>query len=152
MNRILENSKPQLALFGIELVDVRIKRADFPAEIADSVYARMQAERQRKADKERAEGAEIDATVRAEVDRDATIIVANAEKNANILRGEGEAQAIQIFADAIGSDLDFYSFQRSLEAYQTIFAEKSTIVVPADSDLFQFLQSPEGLTKSDTEN
>ena len=89
MNRILENSKPQLALFGIELVDVRIKRADFPAEIADSVYARMQAERQRKADKERAEGAEIDATVRAEVDRDATIIVANAEKNANIRRGEG---------------------------------------------------------------
>ena len=152
MNRILENSKPQLALFGIELVDVRIKRADFPVEIADSVYARMQAERQRKADKERAEGAEIDATVRAEVDRDATIIVANAEKNANILRGEGEAQAIQIFADAIGSDLEFYSFQRSLEAYHAIFAEKSTIVVPADSDLFQFLQSPAGLTKSDTEN
>ncbi|MCD5400681.1 MAG: protease modulator HflC [Dehalococcoidia bacterium] len=152
MNRILENSKPQLALFGIELVDVRIKRADFPAEIADSVYARMQAERKRKADKERAEGAEIDARVRAEVDRDATIIVANAEKNANILRGEGEAQAIQIFADAIGSDLDFYSFQRSLEAYQGIFAEKSTIVIPADSDLFQFLQSPEGLTKSDTGN
>jgi membrane protease subunit HflC len=146
MNRILENSKPQLAKFGIELIDVRIKRADFPVEIADSVYARMQAERKRKADKERAEGAEIDASVRAEVDKEATIIVANAEKGANILRGEGEARAIEIFATAIGQDLEFYTFQRSLEAYGNIFAEKSTIVIPADSDLFQFLQSPAGLT------
>jgi membrane protease subunit HflC len=146
MNRILENSKPQLARFGIELIDVRIKRADFPIEIADSVYARMQAERKRKADKERAEGAEIDASVRAEVDKEATIIVANAEKEANILRGEGEARAIEIFAEAIGQDLEFYTFQRSLEAYGNIFAEKSTIVIPADSDLFQYLQSPAGLT------
>ena len=152
MARIRENSMPKLAEFGIELVDVRIKRADFPPEIAESVYARMQAERKRKADKERAEGAEIDATVRADVDKQATIIVANAEKTANITRGEGEAQAVQIFADAIGSDLDFYSFQRSLEAYQNIFAEKSTIVVPADSDLFQFLQSPAGLPAAPTEN
>ncbi|HBD82685.1 MAG TPA: hypothetical protein DC056_01585 [Dehalococcoidia bacterium] len=91
----------------------------------------MQAKRQRKADKERAEGAEIDATVRADVDKQATIIVANAEKTANITRGGGEAQAVQIFADAIGADIDFYAFQRSLEAYQNIFAEKSTIVVPA---------------------
>jgi membrane protease subunit HflC len=152
MNRILENSKPQLAKFGIELIDVRIKRADFPVEIADSVYARMQAERKRKADKERAEGAEIDASVRAEVDKEATIIVANAEKGANILRGEGEAKAIEIFAAAIGQDLEFYTFQRSLEAYGDIFAEKSTIVIPADSDLFQFLQSPKGLANSATAN
>jgi len=146
MNRILENSKPQLLKFGIELIDVRIKRADFPPEIADSVYARMQAERKRKADKERAEGAEIDASVRATVDKEATIIVANAEKDANILRGEGEAKAIEIFAAAVGEDLEFYTFQRSLEAYGDILAEKSTIVIPADSDLFQFLQSPAGLT------
>jgi membrane protease subunit HflC len=152
MNRILENSKPQLLKFGIELIDVRIKRADFPPEIADSVYARMQAERKRKADKERAEGAEIDASVRATVDKEATIIVANAEKNANILRGEGEARAIEIFAAAIGQDLEFYTFQRSLEAYGDIFAEKSTIVIPTDSDLFQFLQSPEGLANTSTNN
>jgi len=133
MGRIRDNSKPKLAEFGIELIDVRIKRADFPPEIAESVYSRMQAKRQRKADKERAEGAEIDATVRADVDKQATIIVANAEKTANITRGggEAEAQAVQIFADAIGADIDFYAFQRSLEAYQNIFAEKSTIVVPA---------------------
>ena len=152
MLRVLNSSRPKLEQFGIELVDVRIKRADFPIEIADSVYARMQAERKRKADKERAEGAEIDATVRAGVDKEATIIVANAQRTADITRGEGEAKAIIIFAEAIGSDLDFYTFQRSLEAYEKIFAEKSTIVVPADSDLFQFLQSPLGLTNSSNGN
>lgn len=148
MQKIRDNVSPKLREFGIEVIDVRIKRADFPAEIADSVYSRMQAERQRKADKERAEGAEIDATVRADVDKQATIIVANAEKLANITKGEGEAQAVQIFADAIGKDIDFYSFQRSLEAYKRIFSENSTIVIPADSDLFQFLQSPFGLSTS----
>jgi membrane protease subunit HflC len=127
------------------LVDIRIKRADFPNEIAESVYARMQAERQRKADKERAEGAEIDATVRAEVDKEATIIRAEAEKLASITRGEGEAQAVKIFADAIGTNQEFYTFQRSLEAYQKIFKDKTTVVLPADSDLFQFLQSPIGM-------
>lgn len=146
MNRVRDNVQPKLAEFGIEVIDVRIKRADFPLEIADSVYARMQAERKRKADKERAEGAEIDATVRADVDKQATIIVANAQRKADIIRGEGEAQAVKIFAEAIGQDIDFYSFRRSLEAYKDIFSEQSTIVVPADSDLFQFLQSPEGLS------
>ena len=142
MRRVLENTLPKLKQFGLEVVDLRIKRADFPAEIADSVYARMQAERKRKADRERAQGAEIDATVRAQVDRDATVIRANAEKLASITRGEGEAQAVQIFADAIGQDTDFYIFQRSLEAYKLIFERQTTVVLPADSDLFQFLQSP----------
>jgi len=140
--RVLENTAPKLAEFGLELVDIRIKRADFPVEIADSVYARMQAERKRKADRERAEGAEIDLTVRAQVDREATIIRATAEKQASITRGEGEAEAVQIFADAIGKDTDFYTFQRSLEAYKLIFERQTTVVLPADSDLFQFLQSP----------
>ena len=152
MLRVLNSSRPKLAEFGIELIDVRIKRADFPIEIADSVYLRMQAERKRKADRERAEGAEIDATIRADVDKQATIIVANAQRTADITRGEGEARAIVIFAEAIGEDIDFYTFQRSLEAYAKIFAEKSTIVVPADSDLFQFLQSPHGLTVSSNGN
>lgn len=135
---------PKLAELGIEVVDVRIKRADFPAEIAESVYARMRAERQRKADKERAEGAEIDAEVRATVDREATIIRAEAQREADITRGEGEAEAIQIFAEAISSDPDFYSFQRSLEAYKVIFESNSTMVLPADNDLFEFLQSQDG--------
>ena len=145
LNRVLVNTHPKLAEFGIELIDVQIKRADFPVEIAESVYARMQAERKRKADRERAEGAEIDATVRAQVDREATVIRAKAEKIASITRGEGEAQAVLIFADAIGQDTDFYTFQRSLEAYKRIFERQTTVVLPADSDLFQFLQSPTGL-------
>ncbi len=146
MNRIRDNVKPKLREFGLDIIDVRIKRADFPPEIAESVYARMQAERKRKADKERAEGAEIDAQVRATVDRDATIIRANAQRTADITRGEGEAQAVQIFADAVSANPEFYSFQRSLEAYRKILEANSTVVLPPNSDLFEFLQSPSGLS------
>lgn len=146
MNRIRDNVKPKLAEFGLDILDVRIKRADFPPEIAESVYARMQAERKRISDKERAEGAEIDAQVRATVDRDATIIRANAQRTADITRGTGDAQAVQIFADAISADPEFYSFQRSLEAYRKILESNSTVVLPPNSDLFEFLQSPSGLS------
>ena len=145
MNRIRDNVKPKLAEFGLDILDVRIKRADFPPEIAESVYARMQAERKRISDKERAEGAEIDAQVRATVDRDATIIRANAQRQADITRGTGDAQAVQIFANAISADPEFYSFQRSLEAYRKILESNSTVVLPPNSDLFEFLQSPSGL-------
>ena len=145
MNRIRDNVKPKLGEFGLDIIDVRIKRADFPPEIAESVYARMQAERKRISDKERAEGAEIDAQVRATVDRDATIIRANAQRTADITRGEGDAQAVQIFANAISADPEFYSFQRSLDAYRKILEANSTVVLPPDSDLFEFLQSPSGL-------
>ena len=146
MNRVRDNVKPKLEEFGLNIIDVRIKRADFPPEIAESVYARMQAERKRKADKERAEGAQIDAEVRAQVDRDATIIRANAQRQADITRGEGDAQAVQIFADAISANPEFYSFQRSLDAYRKILESNSTMVLPPDSDLFEFLQSPSGLS------
>ena len=145
MERVRENVDPKLALFGLEIVDVRIKRADFPPEIAESVYARMQAERKRKADRERAQGAEIDAEVRATVDKEATIIRATAQKQADITRGEGEARAVEIFAEAVSADPDFYSFQRSLQAYKKILASNATVVLPADSDLFEFLQSYDGL-------
>lgn len=145
MNRIRDNVKPKLGEFGLDIIDVRIKRADFPPEIAESVYARMQAERRRISDKERAEGAEIDAQVRATVDRDATIIRANAQRTADITRGEGDAQAVQIFANAMSANPEFYSFQRSLDAYRKILESNSTVVLPPDSDLFEFLQSPSGL-------
>ena len=151
MNRIRDNVKPKLSEFGLDIIDVRIKRADFPPEIAESVYARMQAERKRISDKERAEGAEIDAQVRATVDRDATIIRANAQRQADITRGQGEAQAVQIFADAVSANPEFYSFQRSLEAYRKILEANSTVVLPPNSDLFEFLQSPSGLS-GDFEN
>ena len=145
MARVRANVEPKLALFGLEIVDVRIKRADFPPEIAESVYARMQAERKRKADRERAQGAEIDAQVRATVDKEATIIRATAQRQADITRGEGEARAVEIFAEAISADPAFYSFQRSLQAYKKILESNATVVLPADSDLFEFLQSYDGL-------
>ena len=142
--RVEANVKPILAEFGIELVDLRIKRADFPVEIAESVYARMQAERKRLADRERAEGAQVDAEVRSDVDRQATIITAEAQRDANIIRGEGEASAIVIFASALERGPEFYVFQRSLEAYRAFLTQNTTVVLPADSDLFQFLESPMG--------
>ncbi len=148
MIRVRDLVKPKLLEFGIDVVDVRIKRADFPPEIAESVYARMQSERKRKADKERAEGQEIDAEVRAAVDREAAIIKATAQRQAEITRGEGEGEAIKIFAEAIAEDPEFYKFQRSLQAYRKILEANSTVVIPADSDLFEFLQSEEGLNPS----
>ncbi len=137
---------PQLKEFGLEVVDVRVKRIDFPPEIAPNIFQRMQAERKRLADAQRAAGAKRDLEIRADVDRQATIIGAEAERDANILRGEGEAEAIRIFADALEEGPEFYAFQRSLQAYKAFLPQNTTVVLPADSDLFQFLQSPVGLT------
>ena len=142
MEQVRDAVEPKLKDFGIDTVDVRIKRADFPNEIATAVYARMQAERKRIADAERAEGAKQDLEIRSNVDRQATIIRAEAERDANILRGEGEAQAVTIFASALERDPEFYRFQRSLEAYRNFLTQNATVVLPADSDLFAFLQSP----------
>lgn len=149
MNRIRDAVAPKLLEFGIEVVDIRIKRADFPEEIAESVYARMKAERKRKADRERAEGAEVDAQVRADVDKQATIIRAEADRDANIIRGSGEADAIKIFADALNQGPEFYSFQRSLEAYVNFVSQNpnTTVILPPDSELLQYLQSPLGNSK-----
>ena len=130
MANVLASVKPKLTEFGIDVIDVRIKRADFPGEIAESVYSRMQAERKRKADKERAEGAEIDAQVRADADRKATIILANAGRDSSIIRGCGEAQATAVFAQALEQDPDFYTFQRSLESFKAILAQGTTVVLP----------------------
>ena len=149
LNRVRDAVFPKLAAFGIEVVDIRIKRADFPDTIAESVFARMRAERKRIADRDRAEGAQRDAEIRSSVDREATIILAEAERDAAILRGEGEAEAIGIYAEALNQDPEFFTFQRSLEAYRKFMAQNTTIVLPADSDLFQFLKSPRGRVSFD---
>ncbi len=150
LNRVRDAVAPQLATFGIEVVDVRIKAADFPKEIAASIYERMKAERQRIADRERAEGAEADLEKRAEVDRAALEIRSAAQRDADIIRGEGDAEAIKIFAEALGQDPEFYQFQRTLEAYKTILNENTTLVIPADSDLLKYLQSPGDALTSDS--
>ena len=129
--------------FGVEIVDVRLQRADFPTTAEDSVYKQMRTERSVLAQKLRAEGEEEYLTVTADVDKQVRVILANAERDANILQGEGEAQAIGILAEALAQDEEFYAFRRSLEAYANFFKENTTVVLSADSDLFKYLESPD---------
>lgn len=128
--------------FGIEIVDVRIKRADFPSAVENSVFQRMRTERSVQAQRLRAEGEEQYLTITADVNRQVRIISASAERDANILRGEGEAQAILILALALERDPEFFAFRRSLEAYGNFLRQGTTVVLSADSDLFQYLESP----------
>ena len=136
--------QPLRDAFGIEVVDVRIKRADFPTDIEASIFDRMRAERERKSSGLRAEGAEEDAKIRAAVDKDVLITVSSAEGESARLRGEGEREAIDILATELEKDPEFYSFVRGLEAYKKILDSNSTIVLSADSPLFNFLQDPAG--------
>lgn len=128
--------------FGVEIIDVRMKRADFPEAVQQSIFGRMTAERERIAREFRAEGAEEDSKIRANVERERTILLADAERNANIARGRGEAEAIKILAEALQKDPGFYTFQRSLEAYKRFLVTNSTIVLSSESELFQFLKGP----------
>ena len=141
-NDVRDAVRPLIAELGIDVVDVRIKRADFPQAIAGSVYERMKAERKRIADRERAQGAEADLQKRAEVDREAIEIRSEAQKQADIIRGEAEAESIAIYAAALEQDPEFYRFLRSLDAYAEFLGDNATVVLPAGSDLFDFLQSP----------
>ncbi|MBI4497567.1 MAG: protease modulator HflC [Chloroflexi bacterium] len=129
--------------FGIEVIDVRIKRADFPEEIAQSIYGRMNAEREKEAQKFRSEGAEEEAKIKAEADKQRTILLAEARRTAQLLRGEGDAGAADIYARALEQDPEFYAFQRSLEAYKRSLTSNATLVLSADSDFFRYLGSPE---------
>ena len=128
--------------FGIEIIDVRIKRADFPDSVTPSIYTRMRAERNRIATKFRAEGEEEDLKIRAVANRNREVILANADKESSQTRGEGEADAIRILADALNQDPDLFAFRRSLEAYQAFLGQQDTIVLSADSPLFRFLATP----------
>jgi len=128
--------------FGIQIIDVRIKRVDLPKEVQQSVFERMQAERDRIAKKYRAEGEEQARIIRANADKEATILLADAYKDSNILRGEGDAQATLIYAEAFEKDPEFYSFMRSLEAYELILWKDATLVLDSGSRLFRYLESP----------
>lgn len=129
---------------GIEIVDVRIKRADFPDSVTPSIFTRMRAERNRIATRFRAEGDEQDLTIRAEADRDRQVILANADKESSEKRGAGEAEAIRVLADALEEDPEFFAFRRSLQAYQQVFNQGTTVILSADAELFRFLEAPGG--------
>jgi len=125
--------------YGIKVVDVRIKRVDLPRENEESIYARMDAERKRQANKFRSEGEEEAQKIRALTEKDKTIILATAYKESQEIRGEGEAKALEIYANAFNKDPDFYEFTRTLEAYKKIIDKKTTLILPADSKLFKTL-------------
>jgi modulator of FtsH protease HflC len=128
--------------YGIEIIDVRIKRVDFPASVADSVYSRMVSERKQEANRLRSTGAAEGERIRADADKKREIVLATAYKEAQIAKGQGDAKAASIFADAFGRDPQFASFYRSLEAYKTTFAKKSDVMVmDPSSDFFKAMRS-----------
>jgi membrane protease subunit HflC len=139
MERVAASSAEKASEFGIDVVDVRTKRADLPEEVEQSVYDRMRAERQRESSLFRAQGEEQANIIRAKADREATITRAEGEREAQQLRGEGEAEAIRIYAEALSQDPEFYSFSRRLEAYAGILKGGDTVIIPADSEFFRFL-------------
>jgi membrane protease subunit HflC len=130
---------------GIEMVDVRIKRADYPDQTSQAIYARMKSERDREAREFRGEGSEVAQQIRADADRQRVVTVATAQQQAQTLRGQGDAQAIQIYADAFGQDPQFFAFYRSMEAYKQSLGDGSTtLVLTPDSEFFRFFNDVSG--------
>lgn len=128
--------------FGIEVVDVRIRRLTFPEQNLKSVYARMRAERERMAKKYRAEGEEAAAKIKAQTDKDTREILANAYRESQVIRGKGDAESIRIYADAFEKDPNFYKLTRTLEAYRKFLDQNTTLILSSDSPLFKFLENP----------
>jgi membrane protease subunit HflC len=143
MDAVTAATQAQASAFGIEVIDVRIKRADLPKEVEPSVFARMQAERSREANRYRAEGDEQGAQIRASADRERIVIVADAQERAARTRGEGDAEAIKTYADALNRDPEFYAFRRRLEAYEKVMRDGDVVVIPSDADFFNYLSGSE---------
>ena len=139
MEKVTRESATATKPYGIEVVDVRLKRVDLPQNNEQSIYRRMQAERIRQANKFRSEGEEESQKIKASTDKDKTIILANAYKEAEEVKGEGEAKAVDIYARAFSKDPDFYEFYRTLETYKIILDKKTTLVLPTNSKLFDIL-------------
>jgi membrane protease subunit HflC len=125
--------------FGIKIIDVRIKRADLPPANSDAIYKRMQTERQREAKEFRAEGAEIAAKITSTADKDVTVLLANAKKQSEIMKGEGDGQRNKIFADAFGRDAQFFSFYRAMQSYEkALIGGETSVILSPDSEFFKF--------------
>jgi len=139
MEKVTIASNEETSKYGIEVIDVRIRRVDLPQQNEASIYARMEAERKRQANKFRSEGEEEAQKIRAATDRDKTVILAEAYKTAQQIRGEGEAKALDIYATSFSKDPDFYEFLRTLETYEKVIDKKTTLVLPGDSKLFKAL-------------
>ena len=142
---IFQEVNQAASTLGIEMIDVRIKRADYPDQTSQAIYARMKSERDREAREFRGEGQEVAQQIRADADRQRVVIVATAQQQAQTLRGEGDGQAIQIYADAFGQDPQFFAFYRSMEAYKQALGDGSTtLVLSPDSEFFRFFNDATG--------
>jgi len=135
---------------GLEIIEVRIRRADYPDATRENVYNRMMSEREREAKQFRAEGSEQAQKIRADADKQRTIILAESRKQAETLRGEGDGEAIKIYADAFDQDPDFFAFYRSMQAYRkALSAGDTTLVLNPDSDFFKYFNSMDGKSLAD---
>ncbi len=142
--KALNTGQDSTAELGIEVVDVRIKQINLPDEVSSSIYQRMRAERDAVAREHRSQGKEKAAFIQADVDRKVTLILANANKNAQELRGSGDAAAAKVYSDAFSQEPEFYSFVRSLKAYESSFNGNSNnmMILKPDSEFFRFMQTP----------
>ena len=139
MDKITQDVNAEASKLGIEIIDVRIKRADLPQANSEAVYRRMQTERLREAKEFRAEGAEIAQTIRSTADKEVTIILAEANKKSEILKGEGDGKRNKIFADAFGKDPNFFSFYRAMQSYETaLIGGDTSLILSPDSEFFRF--------------
>ena len=139
MALIQEGVNNEAEKFGIKIVDVRIKRADLPQANSNAIFARMQTEREREAKEFRAKGAEMAVTITAAADKEVTVILANAEKKSEIMKGEGDGQRNKIFAQAFGQDPQFFAFYRAMQAYEkALIGGETSLILSPDSEFFKF--------------
>ena len=139
MSLIQEGVNTEAEKFGIKIIDVRIKRADLPQANSDAIFARMQTERNREAKEFRAKGAEMAVTITSTADKEVTVILADAQKKSEIMKGEGDGQRNKIFADAFGQDPEFFAFYRAMQAYEkALIGGETSLVLSPDSEFFKF--------------
>ena len=139
MALIQEGVNNEAQNFGIKIVDVRIKRADLPQANSDAIYRRMQTEREREAKEFRAKGAEMAVTITSTADKEVTVILAEAQKKSEIMKGEGDGERNKIFADAFGQDADFFAFYRAMQAYErALIGGETSLIMSPDSEFFKF--------------
>jgi membrane protease subunit HflC len=147
MEQIRTEANGRAQPFGVEIIDVRIKRADLPEENSQAIYRRMQTEREREAKELRAQGAELAQRIRARAERERRVIIAEAERDAQIVRGQGDAEQIRILADAFGTDMEFFEFYRSMQAYREALGDDSTnFVLSPSSPFFRYFNDPIEIT------
>ena len=136
---IQEGVNTEAENFGIEIIDVRIKRADLPQANSEAIYKRMQTEREREAKEFRAKGAEMAVTITSTADKEVTVLLANAKKQSEIMKGEGDGQRNKIFAEAFGKDPEFFAFYRAMQAYEkALIGGDTSLILSPDSDFFKF--------------